>query len=227
MNVNITGIYDNTVIVDTNLFEDVRLLQTGLSSLSDTLFDVVQGLPYKYANLTAFSNLSDDYDAFKITNNSNLSTIYSDIDNLTTNLSVLNVDINNNFVNNTTLSTLNIEINNNFVNNTTLSTLSTAIDEQFELTTTYIDDKATEQHEYTDQEIEALRTEGYIQEALTQLAAWATSDEGKRFRKKLWTRISSKWASLTGRQAYTELLDDVQQSTPDELDDFLKVYRYI
>ena len=45
MNVNITGIYDNTVIVNTNLFEDVRLLQTGLSSLSDTLFDVVQGLP--------------------------------------------------------------------------------------------------------------------------------------------------------------------------------------
>ena len=37
MNVNITGIYDNTVIVDTNLFEDVRLLQTGLSSLSDTM----------------------------------------------------------------------------------------------------------------------------------------------------------------------------------------------
>ena len=64
MNVNITGIYDNTVIVDTNLFEDVRLLQTGLSSLSDTLFDVVQGLPYKYANLTAFLILSDDYDAF-------------------------------------------------------------------------------------------------------------------------------------------------------------------
>ena len=29
MNVNITGIYDNTVIVDTNLFEDVRLLQLG------------------------------------------------------------------------------------------------------------------------------------------------------------------------------------------------------
>ena len=74
----------------------------------------------------------------------------------------------------------------------------------------YIDDKITEQHEYTDQEIEALRTEGYIQEAVTQLLAWATSDEGKRFRKKIWTRISTKWASLTGRQAYTELLDDVQ-----------------
>ena len=27
MNVNITGIYDNTVIVDSNLFDDVRLLQ--------------------------------------------------------------------------------------------------------------------------------------------------------------------------------------------------------
>ncbi len=41
MNVNITGIHDNTVIVETNLFEDVRLLQTGLS---DTLFSVVGGL---------------------------------------------------------------------------------------------------------------------------------------------------------------------------------------
>ena len=149
MNVNITGIYDNTVIVDTNLFEDVRLLQTGLSSLSDTLFDVVQGLPYKYANLTAFSTLSDNYDAFKITNNSKLSTIYLDIDNLTTNLSVLNVDINN-----------------NFVNNTSLSILSDAVDNQFTLTTTYIDEQIVIQHEYTDQEIEALRTEGYIQEAL-------------------------------------------------------------
>jgi hypothetical protein len=38
MNINITGIYDNTVKVDTNLFEDVRPLQTGLSSLSNTLF---------------------------------------------------------------------------------------------------------------------------------------------------------------------------------------------
>jgi hypothetical protein len=35
------------------------------------------------------------------------------------------------------------------------------------LTTAYIDDKILEQHEYTDQEIEALRVEGYIHEALT------------------------------------------------------------
>ena len=209
MNVNITGIYDNTVIVDNNLFEDVRLLQTGLSSLSDTLFNVVEGLPFQYANLTSFSILSNDYEANKITTNSYLNIINNDIDNLTTNLSILSNDISI-----------------NYVNNTTLSTLSTAIDGEFTTTITYIDDKVTEQHEYTDQEIEALRTEGYIQEAVTQLLAWATSDEGKRFRKKIWTRISSKWVSLTGRQAYTELLDDVQQSSSDELDDLLKVYRY-
>ena len=203
MNVNITGIYDNTVIVDTNLFEDVRLLQTGLSSLSDTLFNVVEGLPNQYANLQSFSTLSNSYNDYTINNNSNISNINTDIDNLTTNLSI------------------------NYVTNTTLSTLSTAIDDEFTTTITYIDGKITEQHEYTDQEVEALRTEGYIQEAVTQLLAWATSDEGKRFRKKIWTRISTKWASLTGRQAYTELLDDVQQSTSDELDDMLKVYRYI
>ncbi len=74
---------------------------------------------------------------------------------------------------------------------TTLSTLTTAIDDQFEITITYIDDKITEQHEYTNQEIEAVRMEGYIQEAIIQLLAWATSDEGKRFRKKSWARISS------------------------------------
>ena len=53
-------------------------------------------------------------------------------------------------------------------NNTTLSTLSTSIDDQFKTAITYVDDKITEQQEYTDQEIEALtwRTEGYIQEAL-------------------------------------------------------------
>ena len=196
MNVNITGIYDNTVIVDSNLFDDVKLLQTGLSSLSETLYSVVQGLPYEYASLTAFTTLSDDYEQFKINNN-------IDINNLTT-----------------SLSTLNVEVTNNFVSNTTLSTITDAIDNQFTDTTNYIDEQIVLQHDYTDQEIEALRTEGYIQEALTQLAAWATSDEGKRFRKKLWTRISTKWSSLTGRQAYTELLDDVEHATSDELDDY-------
>ena len=224
MNVNITGIYDNTVIVDTNLFEDVRLLQTGLSSLSDTLFNVVEGLPYQYANLTSFTILSDDYDSFKINNTSNLSNINLDIDNLSTSLSILSSDYESYKI--TSNSYLNI-INNDIVNlNTTLSTLSTSIDDQFELTTTYIDEKITEQQEYTDQEIEALRTEGYVQEALTQALAWVTSDEGKRFRKKVWSRISSKWASFTGARLYTEFLNDASYATAEELDEMLKVYRY-
>ncbi len=101
------------------------------------------------------------------------------------NLSVLNVDINNNIVHNTTSSVLNIDNYNNFVINTTLSILSDAIDNQFTTTTTYIDEQIVIQHDYTYQEIEALslRTERYIQESLTQLETWATSDEGKRFRK--------------------------------------------
>ncbi len=61
MNVNITG--------DSNLFDDVRLLQTGLSSLSDTLFSVVVGLPCQYANLTTFTTLSNNYEAYKISLN--------------------------------------------------------------------------------------------------------------------------------------------------------------
>ncbi len=36
MNVHIKGVYDNT-LVDSNIFEDVKLLQTSLSSLSDDL----------------------------------------------------------------------------------------------------------------------------------------------------------------------------------------------
>ncbi len=104
------------------------------------------------------SILSSDYESNKITNNSYLNIIYNNIENWSTCLSTLNTDINDN----------------NFVDNTTLSTLSNTIHDQFELTTTYIDDKITVQHEYTDQEIEALRVEGYIQEALIQAAAWKT-----------------------------------------------------
>jgi len=95
MNVNITGIYDKTVIVDSNLFEDVKLLQSGLSSLGDTLYNVVEGLPNQYASLTTFTALSTDYDSYKINNNSN-------IDNLTEDLSTLNANINDNYVKNTT-----------------------------------------------------------------------------------------------------------------------------
>ena len=151
MNVNITGVYDYT-----DLYDNIILLQT----LND-------GLPFKYANLTTFTILSNDYEQFKISNNTNVSVLNIDIDNLTTNLSILNTNIIN-----------------HYVNNTTLSTLTTAIDNQFVLTTTYVDDEILILKEYTDQEITNLRNEGYIQEAVTQLVAWATSDEGKRFRKK-------------------------------------------
>jgi hypothetical protein len=199
MNVNITGIYENTI------FEDLQLLQTDLSSL----VNVVEGLPLQYADLTSFTILSNDYTAYKENSISYITNINNDIVNLSTNISILNTDINY-----------------NYVNITALSTLSTAIDEQFTLTTTYIDDKIIEQHDYTDQEIEALRVEGYIQEALTQAAAWITSDEGKRFRKKVWAKISSKWASFSGRHQYTEFLNDASFATAEELDEMLKVYRY-
>ncbi len=62
MNVSITGIYDNTVILNNINFEDVWLLQAGLSSLSDTLFNV--------NNITLASNgkmnSSDDYHCIQI-----------------------------------------------------------------------------------------------------------------------------------------------------------------
>ncbi len=92
MNVNITGIYDNTVIVDNNSFEDVRLLHTWLSSLSNTLFSVVEGLPNQYANLTSFSNLYPSFDDYTINDNSNISTINLDIVILSTSLCILSSD---------------------------------------------------------------------------------------------------------------------------------------
>ncbi len=41
------------------MFEDLQLFQTGLSSFSDNLFNVVEGLPNPYANLTSFTHLSE------------------------------------------------------------------------------------------------------------------------------------------------------------------------
>ncbi len=76
------GIYDKAVIVDNNLFEDVRLLQTGVSSLSDSSFNVVEGLPYQYANSTTFTIISNDYETLKKNNISQFSVINDDIDNI-------------------------------------------------------------------------------------------------------------------------------------------------
>jgi hypothetical protein len=99
---------------------------------------VVEGLRFQCANLTSFTILYNDYTAYKENRISYLSDLNTDIDNLTTNLSILNSDINK-----------------NFVDNSSLSTLSIAFDDQFTLITTCIDDKLLEQHDYTDQEIEA------------------------------------------------------------------------
>ena len=110
---------------------------TGINDLSEDvrllqtdlalLTDVVENIPSTYANLTLVNDLSDNFNTYTINNTSSISTINLSIDT----------------------------INNNYVNHTTLSTLSTAIHDQFTTTITYIDDKATEQHEYTDKEIEA------------------------------------------------------------------------
>jgi hypothetical protein len=123
MNVDIIGIYDNTVIVENNLYEDVRSLQTGFSSLSDTLFNVVEGLLFRYANLSSFTILSNDYETFKINNTSNLSIINTDIDNLSTSLSILSSDYDSYKISNN--SYLN-KINNDIVNlSTNISILNT------------------------------------------------------------------------------------------------------
>ncbi len=71
-----------------------------------------------------------------------------------------------------------------------------------------------------------MRTEGYFQKALTQALAWITSDEGKRFRRKVWDRKSSEWASFTGARLHTEFSNDASYATAEELDDMLKVNRY-
>jgi hypothetical protein len=52
MNINITGIYDNTVAVDSNLYDDVQLLQTGLSCSSDNIFTLVEGPPFNFSPLS-------------------------------------------------------------------------------------------------------------------------------------------------------------------------------
>jgi hypothetical protein len=52
-------------------------------------FDVIQGLPYQYANLTSFTTLSSDYDSYKINNNCNISTLNLEIYNSTTHLCIL------------------------------------------------------------------------------------------------------------------------------------------
>ena len=71
MNISIFGVYDNTVIVDSNLFEDAKVLQNGLSNLNYNFLNVIESLANTYANLSSSTILSEDYDNYKINNNSN------------------------------------------------------------------------------------------------------------------------------------------------------------
>ncbi len=60
-NFNIPGIYDFVVIVDKELFEDVRLLQTRLSSLSDTLFHIVEHSYVVNVPIYLYNNSINEY----------------------------------------------------------------------------------------------------------------------------------------------------------------------
>jgi len=159
---NITGIYDQTYVIDTNIFGEITLLQTGLSSLNATVFE-------HYMEFNNFTN----------TTNNNLTSLNTDLDNsislTNTNFSILNTNLDG-FKNTT---------NNKFeLIGTALNILETDLISYQTTTNQLIIDNLQEAKDYTDQEVEELRNEGYIQEAVTQILSWATSDEGKRFRKK-------------------------------------------
>ena len=222
MSFNITGIYDQTYVIDSNVFTDISILQTGLSSLNNTVFNgSVEYNSFTNTTNNNFNVFNDDLEAFRITTNNNFTSLNTDLDNLialtNTNFSLLNTNLND-FKNTT---------NNKFeLIGTALNILESDFTAYQTATNQLIIDNLQEAKDYTDQEVEELRNEGYIQEAVTQILSWATSDEGKRFRKKVWDRIKTKWLTFTGQRPYTELIDDIQQETTNELDDMLKVYRY-
>ena len=83
MSFNITGIYDQTYVIDSNVFTDISILQTGLSSLNNTVFNNY----VEYNNFTNTTNnnftvLNDDLEAFRITTNNNFTSFNTDLDNL-------------------------------------------------------------------------------------------------------------------------------------------------
>jgi hypothetical protein len=188
------------------------------------------------------TDLTTDLNEFKMTTNYNIDSVNSDITDLTTDLNEFklrtnyNIDSVNSSMTYLKTASINFEtqandtfisINNSLIDlSNDIISLDQSTSNNFELTNDYIDAKHQEGKDYTDTEVENLRNEGLIQEAITQVLAWITSDEGKRFRKKIWDKIRNKWATFTGSRPYTELLDDVQQASADILDDLMKVYRY-
>ena len=153
----------------------------------------------------------------------NIATINENIDGIDSSVNGINTHINTIDGNINTIDGDIIRIDNNIG---VIDGNITTINSHITTLSTHVDTVAQEQHNYTDEQITELRNEGYIQEAVTQVIAWIVSDEGKRFRKKVWNRIKNKWLTFTGKRPFTELLDDIENATVDELDEILSVYHY-
>ena len=153
----------------------------------------------------------------------NIATINENIDGIDSSVNGINTHINTIDGNINTIDGDIIRIDNNIG---VIDGNITTINSHITTLSTHVDTVAQEQHNYTDEQITELRNEGYIQKAVTQVIAWIVSDEGKRFRKKVWSRIKNKWLTFTGKRPFTELLDDIENATVDELDEMLSVYRY-
>ena len=198
-----------TLTSDYNLFKTLTI---------NNFFDLSSNFEnYKTFTDETIYNLSSDYDLFKTLTINNIFDLSTNIILLNDNLITLGNDYD--LFKSYTYTTF-YDISSTFMN------MASTIDEQFLITYQYIDVKDREQKTYTDDEVTQLRNEGMIQEAVTQILAWITSDEGKRFRKKVWDKIKYKWLTFSGSRPYSELSDDIDNAITDELDDSLKVYRY-
>ena len=185
MSVNVTGLYSNGGLsVDlTNIEAETIKINQVLTSESSS---ILRGNTLVYGDLEVNDeNIINKINVLDSSTTSNFSTINNNINLINTDISGLTHDFNT-------------EIN---LINTDISGL-----------THHVDTGLQEQKDYTDAEIEQLRNEGYIQEAVTQIVAWIISDEGKLFRKKVWNRIKNKWLTFTSKRPYSELLDDIENA---------------
>ena len=95
MSFNITGIYDQTYVIDTNVFGEISIIQTGLSSLNNSVFNNYTEF-INYSNTTN-NKLSDlNFTASIIFTNLNYLSTYSNlnIENLKITSTTLFNDIN-------------------------------------------------------------------------------------------------------------------------------------
>ena len=129
---------------------------------------------------------------FKIDTEGNFDSVNSDITDLTTDLNEFklrtnyNIDSVNSSMTYLKTASINFEtqandtfisINNSLIDlSNDIISLDQSTSNNFELTNDYIDAKHQEGKDYTDTEVENLRNEGLIQEAIAQVLAWITSD---------------------------------------------------